>query len=172
MKRNLVVGKLIQQMEAEAAGREPGQGPESRRRFRKPGRIGQIYKPTAEISGFKVRPGNFEINGATEVQGGVNFTISSIGATSCELCLFKRHQDNPYAVIKIPDEYRIGTVYSIMVFGLIIEDFEYCYRFDGPYDPEKGLLFDKTKLVLDPYARAVAGQRPWGAAKTDRKTHV
>ena len=166
MKRNLVVGKLIQQMEAEAAGREPGQGPESRRRFRKPGRIGQIYKPTAEISGFKVRPGNFEINGATEVQGGVNFTISSIGATSCELCLFKRHQDNPYAVIKIPDEYRIGMVYSIMVFGLIIEDFEYCYRFDGPYDPERGLLFDKTKLVLDPYARAVAGQRPWGAAKT------
>ena len=50
----------------------------------------------------------------------------------------------------------------MIVYGLNIEDFEYAYRVDGPYNPEKGLLFDKTKVLLDPYAKAVAGQRIWG----------
>ena len=50
----------------------------------------------------------------------------------------------------------------MIVFGLDIEDFEYAYRMDGPYDPEKGLLFDRKNLLLDPYACAVAGQSEWG----------
>ena len=43
-----------------------------------------------------------------------------------------------------------------------MDDFEYAYRFEGPYDPEKGLLFDKKHILLDPYAKAVAGLRQWG----------
>ena len=50
----------------------------------------------------------------------------------------------------------------MIVFGLDIEEFEYAYRLDGPYDEKKGLRFDKTKILLDPYARAVTGQSQWG----------
>ena len=50
----------------------------------------------------------------------------------------------------------------MIVFGLDIEEFEYAYRLDGPYDEKKGLRFDKTKILLDPYARAVTGQSRWG----------
>ena len=50
----------------------------------------------------------------------------------------------------------------MIVFGLDICDFEYAYRVDGPYAPENGLIFDKTKPLLDPYARAVTGQSVWG----------
>ena len=42
---------------------------------------------------------------------------------------------------------------------------KYAYRVDGPYDPENGLIFDKKNILLDPYARAVAGQRRWGKGK-------
>lgn len=118
--------------------------------------------PTAEISGFPVSPGMFDLNGATALQNGVNFTIHTCGGTSCELLLFHNAQEKPFAVIPFPDAYKIGDVYSMIVYGLNIEDFEYAYRVDGPYHPEKGLLFDRTKILLDPYARAVAGQRIWG----------
>ena len=50
----------------------------------------------------------------------------------------------------------------MIVFNLDICDFEYAYRVDGPCIPEKGLIFDKTKPLLDPYARAVTGQSIWG----------
>ena len=46
----------------------------------------------------------------------------------------------------------------MIVYDLKSEDFEYAYRVDGPYDEQKGLLFDKTKILLDPYAQAVAGR--------------
>lgn len=121
--------------------------------------------PTDEIAGFKVRPGVYSVNGANEVPGGVTFSISSMHATSCSLCLFHRKETEPFAIIPIPDKFRIGKVWSITVFGLNVEEFEYCYRLDGPYDPEKGLLFDKDKNILDPYARAVVGQRRWGESK-------
>ena len=118
--------------------------------------------PMAEISGFPVRPGIYDLNGATPLQNGVNFTIHTCGGTSCELLLFHRAQEEPFAVIPFPDVYKIGDVYSMIVYGLNIEEFEYAYRVDGPYRPEKGLLFDKNNILLDPYAKAVAGQRTWG----------
>ena len=118
--------------------------------------------PMAEISGFPVRPGIYDLNGATPLQNGVNFTIHTCGGTSCELLLFHRAQEEPFAVIPFPDAYKIGDVYSMIVYGLNIEEFEYAYRVDGPYRPEKGLLFDKNNILLDPYAKAVAGQRKWG----------
>ena len=118
--------------------------------------------PMAEISGFPVRPGIYDLNGATPLQNGVNFTIHTCGGTSCELLLFHRAQEEPFAVIPFPEAYKIGDVYSMIVYGLNIEEFEYAYRVDGPYRPEKGLLFDKNNILLDPYAKAVAGQRTWG----------
>jgi glycogen operon protein len=119
-------------------------------------------RPFEKIGEFDVRSGFYEINGATAIPGGVNFTIHSNQATSCELLLFHRTEEEPFAVIKIPEHYRIGNVYSIIVFRLQIEEFEYAYRLDGPYEPEKGIIFDKTKYLLDPYAKAVTGQSVWG----------
>ena len=123
------------------------------------------FNAVGEISGYLVRPGMFETNGATPLPVGVNFTVHTSGGTSCELLLFHRGEEVPYAVLPFPDEYRIGDVYSMIVFGLDIEDLEYAYRVDGPWDPKKGLRFRKENVLLDPYARAVAGQRIWGEKK-------
>ena len=125
-------------------------------------------KPLDVISGFQVRPGFFLSPGTTVIPGGVNFTIQSQAATSCELLLYHREAEEPFAVLKFPETYRIGFVYSMIVFGLDIEEFEYAYRLDGPYEPEKGLCFDKTRILLDPYAKAVTGQSRWGC-KNDQK---
>lgn len=123
------------------------------------------FNAVGEISGYLVRPGMFETNGATPLPVGVNFTVHTSGGTSCELLLFHRGEEEPYAVLPFPDEYRIGDVYSMIVFGLDIEDLEYAYHVDGPWDPKKGLRFRKENVLLDPYARAVAGQRIWGEKK-------
>lgn len=118
--------------------------------------------PIDTIAGYQVRPGLYEMNGATAIPGGVNFTIHSNQATACELLLYHRMEHEPYAVLRFPDSYRIGNVYSMIVFGLQIQEFEYAYRLDGPYCPEKGIIFDPTKVLLDPYAKAVTGQSVWG----------
>ena len=115
-----------------------------------------------EISGFPVRPGLFEMNGAMALPVGVNFTIHTHSGTSCELLLFHRNSSKPFATLPFPDEYKIGDVYSMIVFGLDIEDFEYAYRIEGPHLPKEGLIFSRDSVLLDPYARAVAGQRIWG----------
>ena len=125
----------------------------------------RYYEPTDIINGFEVRPGKFLRNGATCVQGGINFTIHSNGATSCTLCLFHRNEEEPYAVIPFPESYCLGNTYSMVVFGLDPKDLEYAYQFDGEYDVQKGLLFDKSNYILDPYAKAVAGQGIWGDKK-------
>ena len=91
--------------------------------------------PLGEISGYPVRPGMFDFNGAMAMPCGVNFTIHTHEGTSCELLLFHRNEEEPYAVLPFPEEYKIGDVYSMIVFGLNIEDFEYAYRIDGPYVP-------------------------------------
>ena len=126
----------------------------------------RMVKPMMEINGFKVRPGFFDLNGASEFSCGVNFTVHTSHGTSCELLLFHPDEEEPYAVIPFPESYKIGDVYSMIVYDLKAEEFEYAYRVDGPYDEKKGLLFDKTKILLDPYAQAVAGQQVWGKKRT------
>ncbi len=124
--------------------------------------ISEQLKPIDTVNGFQIRPGFFREFGAVAIPGGVNFTIHTHGATSCELLLFHRKAEEPYAVIPFLESYRIGFCYSMIVFDLDIEEFEYAYRLDGPYDEKKGLRFDKNKILLDPYARAVTGQSQWG----------
>ena len=118
--------------------------------------------PLDTLEGFRIRPGFFDINGATALSDGVCFTIHSQGATSCELLLYEPYAKEPFAILKYPDNYRIGNVFSMIVFDLDVEDFQYAFRLDGPYDQKKGLLFDKHKPLLDPYAKAVVGQSEWG----------
>jgi len=123
--------------------------------------------PMDNIDGFDVRPGFYEINGATPIPGGVNFTIHSNQATYCELLLFNRRETEPFAVLPFPKHYKIGNCYSMIVFGVSIDFLEYAYRMDGPYDPKKGQLFNKNNILLDPYAKAVAGLREFGVDEVD-----
>lgn len=118
--------------------------------------------PLDVVEGFKIRPGFFRMYGACVASNGVSFTINSHGATRCTLLLFKPQAPKPYARIPFPDSYRIGDTYSMLVFDIKPDEFEYAFSFDGPYEPAKGLLFNEENVLLDPYSRAVTGQREWG----------
>lgn len=119
--------------------------------------------PTHEKDGIKYRQGHpLPFGASVTAGGGINFSISSRDAASAELVLFHAGEKEPFAEIPFPEEFRIGSNFSIMVFGLDIEDIEYGYRLDGPFAPEKGYWFDKSKILLDPYAKLISGRDVWG----------
>jgi len=118
--------------------------------------------PTHTLTGFQVRVGKAFPFGATTVPGGVNFSVFSRFATECILVLFEKGEAEPFAEIPFPDEFRIGNVWTMVVFGLNIERLEYGYRMDGLFDPASGQRFDKSKILLDPYARVIGGRDTWG----------
>ena len=119
--------------------------------------------PTHELDGYRLRAGRPIPFGATPVPGGVNFSIYSSHATGCTLVLFDKGAPQPKVEIPFPPEFCIGNVYAMVVFGLDIENLEYGYRMDGPWDPDAGHRFDKSKILMDPYAKAVGGRDTWGA---------
>lgn len=129
--------------------------------WQKPKR-GEALQPLDVIEGFRVRPGFYNRDGAAQAQNGVSFTIHSFGATSCTLLLFHPKEKTPYAKLRYPEAYHIGNTYSMLVFDIKIDEFEYAFQLDGPYDKKKGKLFNNNNVLLDPYARAVTGQRHWG----------
>ncbi|GAB2470623.1 glycogen debranching protein [Xylanimonas ulmi] len=132
---------------------------------------GQVVRvdsfPTHEHEGIKLRPGRVMPFGATIVEGGVNFSIYSSHATSCKLALFHRGEPEPYAVIPFLDEFRIGHVFAMVVYGLDYEDTEYGYIMDGPNDFAQGHWFDPDKILLDPYAQIISGRDVWGEMPDD-----
>jgi len=95
--------------------------------------------------------------GATVVPGGVNFSIFSRAASSMELLLFDHEDDGrPSRVIRIdPADNRTYHYWHVFVPGLRQSQI-YGFRVDGPFDPAGGFRFDSSKLLLDPYGRAVA----------------
>ena len=118
--------------------------------------------PTETIQGFRVRPGKPLPFGVSSVPGGVNFSVYTSAGTSCTLVLYSRSEEKPLAEIKVPDYYRIGDVYSIVVYDLDYEDVEYGFRIDGPFDPEQGHRFNQDNILMDPYARCLSGRDVWG----------
>ncbi len=64
----------------------------------------QHMEPLDRVNGFDVRPGFYMFLGATPIPRGVNFTVQSKGATSCELLLYHRKETEPYAVLPFPGE--------------------------------------------------------------------
>src|SRR5258708_39275586 len=97
--------------------------------------------------------------GATWMGNGVNFAIFSEHATGVELCLFENieaTQEN----VRIP-----VTEHTDQVWHVFLPDVRpgqlYGFRVSGPYDPERGLRFNSAKLLLDPYAKAIAGEVNW-----------
>ena len=94
--------------------------------------------------------------GATVVQGGVNFSVFSRSASGVELLLFDREDDaRPARVLRIdPAANRTYHYWHVFVPGIQPGQI-YGYRVEGPNDPLSGMRFDSTKLLLDPYGRAV-----------------
>jgi glycogen operon protein len=94
--------------------------------------------------------------GATVRDGGVNFSLFSRGGTGVELLFFEREDDaRPARVIRIdPASQRIYHYWHLFVPGVRPGQI-YGYRVDGPFDPASGMRFDPTKVLLDPYGRAV-----------------
>ncbi|MBO5503825.1 MAG: glycogen debranching protein GlgX [Lachnospiraceae bacterium] len=122
--------------------------------------------PTYKIGSLEYRAGRVLPFGATIVEnGGVNFSIYSREARSCCLVLFHHGCGEPFVKIPFPDEFRTGSVFSMLVYGINYETTEYGYIFDGEYDEKKGLLFDKDRVVLDPYAKSVSGRSVFGKKK-------
>ncbi len=76
--------------------------------------------------------------------------------------LFDKGEPQPKVEIPFPEEFRIGNVCSMMVFDLDYENIEYGYRMDGPFDPKEGHRFDTSKILSDPYAKALGGRDVWG----------
>jgi len=118
--------------------------------------------PTHKLAGFNVRAGRSFPLGGTIVPGGVNFSIFSSGATAVTLVLFRRGEPVPMARIPIPEGFRVGGVWSILVFDLDFENIEYGYQVTGPQLPQAGDRYDADKILCDPYARVIAGRDLWG----------
>jgi len=120
--------------------------------------------PTHTVAGFAVRPGFPTPFGATPVAGGVNFAVYSRHATACTLVLFEAGGRKPLAEIPFSKGFRVGDVFAMTVFDLDLDNIEYGYRMEGPFEPEKGHRFDASKVLLDPMARTVCGRGVWGVA--------
>jgi glycogen operon protein len=106
----------------------------------------------------KVLPGSPYPLGATWDGTGVNFAIFSENATGVELCLFDDLGTGARDTIPVLET--TGHVWHCYIPGLSIGQL-YGYRVYGAYSPERGLRFNPAKLVVDPYARALAGKVDW-----------
>ena len=95
--------------------------------------------------------------GATLATGGANFSVFSRSATGIELLLFDCVDDSrPSRVIPIdPLANRTYHYWHVFVPGVKAGQI-YGFRAYGPFKPDRGLRFDPSKLLLDPYARAVS----------------
>jgi glycogen operon protein len=136
--------------------------------------------PTHIHHGFALRPGRPYPFGATLVPGGVNFSVFSRHADYCVLVLFEKGMPQPLAEIPMrglfqkPEtkdlvwgDFRIGNVFAVTVFDLDYENIEYGFRMDGPGPRtdrgEPGFhRFDPTRILMDPYAKAIGGRDVWG----------
>lgn len=106
----------------------------------------------------RILPGNSYPLGATFDGRGVNFAIFSEFATSVELCLFDSKDYREIERIKMPEK-------TDMVFHCYLPGCEpgqvYGFRVDGPYEPQNGHRFNRNKVLLDPYAKAIARPTIW-----------
>ncbi len=111
---------------------------------------------------MRVWPGKPYPLGATWDGEGVNFSIFSENATAVELCLF----DGPKAdkeSQRIRVEERTDQVWHVYIPGLWPGQ-HYGYRVHGPYKPDEGHRFNPHKLLIDPYAKSIAGTIEWSDA--------
>ena len=110
-----------------------------------------------------IQAGNpLPIGGAQEQGWGVNFVLFSRHATAVRLEFYQHPEDfSPTRIIQFdPVRHRTGDIWHVWVRGISAGQL-YGYRVEGPYLPEEGHRFNPQKLLLDPYARAIAGVKDW-----------
>ncbi|MFJ2370855.1 glycogen debranching protein GlgX [Microbacterium sp. NPDC087665] len=106
---------------------------------------------------LEIWPGSAYPLGATFDGQGTNFALFSEGADRVELCLFEEDGTEQRVELTEVDAFVWhGYLPSVQPGQL------YGYRVHGPFDPEQGKRFNPNKLLLDPYAKAVAGSIDWG----------
>lgn len=106
-----------------------------------------------------IPPGKPYPLGATWDGQGVNFALYADYATGVELCLFKSPDDKQESC-RVHMIERSHQVWHIYLPGVKPGQL-YGYRVYGPYKPQEGLRFNPNKLLLDPYAKAIAGTVNW-----------
>ncbi|MDR6944068.1 glycogen debranching protein GlgX [Mucilaginibacter pocheonensis] len=99
--------------------------------------------------------------GSTWDGEGVNFTLYSENAEMVELCLFDAEKSKETATIKLTE--KTDFIWHIYI-KKIMPGQLYGFRVHGPYEPENGHRFNHNKLLLDPYAKAIAGAIEWDDA--------
>ncbi len=106
---------------------------------------------------FSALPGKAYPIGATVTPEGVNFSLFSKNCHRVELLLFDHEHDaRPSQIFQLdPQSNRTFYYWHIFIPGLQAGQL-YGYRVYGPFDPARGHRFDAGKLLIDPYARAVA----------------
>jgi isoamylase len=100
--------------------------------------------------------------GATWDRYGTNFALYSESATSVRVCLFDNEDDGRETA-----SYQLTERTDYVWHGYIPEigpGQHYGFRVDGPYKPAEGLRFNRNKLLLDPYAKALSGNITWNPA--------
>ncbi len=104
-----------------------------------------------------VHPGTTWPLGATPRPDGVNFSIWARDATAVELLFFDRPEDaRPSRTLRLePGRHRTYHYWHAFVPGVVPGQI-YGYRAEGPFDPPHGFRFDREKLLLDPYGKALA----------------
>ncbi|KDO61987.1 hypothetical protein CISIN_1g003653mg [Citrus sinensis] len=127
-----------------------------------------IKKPQSQR--FQVSKGYPTPFGATLRDGGVNFSIFSSNAVSATLCLITLSdlQENKVTEEIALDSFanKTGDVWHVFLKG-DFKDMLYGYKFDGKFSPQEGHYFDPTKIVLDPYAKAVISRAQFGVLGPD-----
>ena len=107
----------------------------------------------------RLLPGGPYPLGSKVVGKGVNFAVYSEYATAVWVCLFDE-QGNETDRIQLQE--RTAFVWHGTVLGVQAGQ-RYGYRVDGPWEPDQGQRFNKNKLLVDPYAKAISGGLDWKA---------
>lgn len=111
---------------------------------------------------IQILPGKPYPIGATWDGNGVNFALFTENATGVELCLFDAENENN-ELVKLDLTENTDLIWHIYVRGLAPGQL-YGYRVHGPYQQEHGHRYNPNKLLVDPYAKAIAGTIKWDDA--------
>ncbi|HEY0611479.1 MAG TPA: glycogen debranching protein GlgX [Chitinophaga sp.] len=108
---------------------------------------------------IKVYPGKPYPLGATWDGAGVNFALYAENATAVELCLFDAPKEaTEKGCVRLAD--RNNHVWHVYLPDVRPGQL-YGYRIDGPFEPQEGHRFNRNKVLIDPYAKAIAGTISW-----------
>ncbi|KAM5553582.1 isoamylase 1, chloroplastic [Rosa sericea] len=123
-----------------------------------------------KLSRFQVSEGRPTPFGATPRDGGVNFAVyagNAVSATLCLITLADLEQDKVTEQIPLdPVNNKTGNVWHVFLTG-DVKDILYGYKFDGKFSREEGHYYDSSKIVLDPYAKAVIRRGEFGSLGPD-----